>query len=132
MEKRGIGASGIKVYPFCLGGNVFGWTADEKQSFAVLDGFVDAGLDFIDTADVYSTWGPGHKGGESETVIGNWLKRSGKRDKVIIATKVGKPQKVECRLFGGFPSLGVRVAGLGRISDTRDPPMIRVRPEGSK
>ena len=91
MEKREIGASGIKVEPFCLGGNVFGWTADEKQSFAVLDAFVDAGLDFIDTADVYSTWGPGHTGGESETVIGNWLKRSDKRDKVIIATKVGKP-----------------------------------------
>jgi len=91
MEKREIGNSGINVYPFAFGGNVFGWTADEKQSFAILDGFVDAGLDFIDTADVYSTWGPGHKGGESETVIGNWLKRSGKRDKVIIATKVGKP-----------------------------------------
>ena len=91
MDKREIGASGLKVYPFCLGGNVFGWTADEKQSFAVLDGFIDAGLEFIDTANVYSTWGPGHKGGESETVIGNWLKKSGKRDKVIIATKVGKP-----------------------------------------
>ncbi len=91
MEKREIGASGIKVTPFCLGGNVFGWTADEKQSFAVLDAFVNAGLEFVDTADVYSTWAPGHKGGESETVIGNWLKRSGKRNQVIIATKVGKP-----------------------------------------
>jgi len=91
MEKREIGNSGIKVNPFCLGSNVFGWTADEKHSFAVLDAFTDAGLEFIDTADVYSTWGPGHKGGESETVIGNWLKKSGKRDKVIIATKVGKP-----------------------------------------
>ena len=91
MEKREIGTSGLKVYPFALGGNVFGWTIDEKQSFAVLDGFVDAGLDFIDTADVYSSWVPGNKGGESETIIGNWLKKSGKRDKVIIATKVGKP-----------------------------------------
>jgi len=91
MEKRAIGTSGLKVYPFALGGNVFGWTADERRSFTILDGFVDAGLDLIDTADVYSTWGPGHKGGESETVIGNWLKRSGKRDKVTIATKVGKP-----------------------------------------
>src|ERR1700761_1127833 len=91
MEKREIGASGIHVYPFCFGGNVFGWTIDEQQSFTILDAFVDAGLDFIDTADVYSAWIPGNKGGESETIIGNWLKKSGKRDKVIIATKVGKP-----------------------------------------
>ncbi|HEY4326763.1 MAG TPA: aldo/keto reductase [Mucilaginibacter sp.] len=90
MEKREIGASGIKIYPFAFGGNVFGWTIDEPQSFKILDGFVDAGLDFIDTADVYSAWAPGNKGGESETIIGNWLKNSGKRDKVIIATKVGK------------------------------------------
>jgi aryl-alcohol dehydrogenase-like predicted oxidoreductase len=72
-----------------LGGNVFGWTADEPTSFQILDAFVAAGLDFIDTADAYSTWAPGHKDGESETVIGNWLKRSGKRSSVIIATKVG-------------------------------------------
>jgi aryl-alcohol dehydrogenase-like predicted oxidoreductase len=91
MEKREIGTSGIKVPPFALGGNVFGWTIDEKPSFAVLDAFVDAGLELIDTADVYSTWGPGNKGGESEAIIGNWLKRSGKRDKVILATKGGKP-----------------------------------------
>jgi aryl-alcohol dehydrogenase-like predicted oxidoreductase len=91
MEKREIGASGIKVYPFAFGGNVFGWTIDEKQSFTMLDGFADAGLDLIDTADVYSSWAPGNKGGESETIIGNWLKHSGKRDKVVIATKVGKP-----------------------------------------
>ncbi|HEY2582470.1 MAG TPA: aldo/keto reductase [Mucilaginibacter sp.] len=90
MEKREIGASGIKIYPFAFGGNVFGWTVDEQQSFKILDGFVGAGLDFIDTADVYSAWAPGNKGGESETIIGNWLKNSGKRDKVIIATKVGK------------------------------------------
>ena len=91
MEKRDIGKSGLKVYPFAFGGNVFGWTIDEKKSFRLLDGFVDAGLDLIDTADVYSTWVPGHKGGESETIIGKWLKNTGKRDKVIIATKVGKP-----------------------------------------
>jgi aryl-alcohol dehydrogenase-like predicted oxidoreductase len=89
MEKREIGTSGLKVYPFAFGGNVFGWTIDEKQSFTILDAFVDAGLDFIDTADVYSAWAPGNKGGESETIIGNWLKQSGKRDKVVIATKVG-------------------------------------------
>ncbi len=95
MEKREIGTSGIKTYPFAFGGNVFGWTIDEQQSFKILDGFVDAGLDFIDTADVYSRWVPGHKGGESETIIGNWLKSTGKRDKVIIATKVGKPMEGE-------------------------------------
>ena len=91
MEKRELGRSGIKVNPFALGGNVFGWTADEKTSFKILDAFADNGFDLIDTADVYSAWVPGNKGGESETIIGNWLKKSGKRDKVIIATKVGKP-----------------------------------------
>jgi aryl-alcohol dehydrogenase-like predicted oxidoreductase len=91
MEKRELGQSGIKVLPFALGGNVFGWTVDEKTSFEILDAFVDSGLDLIDTADVYSIWKPGNKGGDSETIIGNWLKKSGKRDKVIIATKVGKP-----------------------------------------
>jgi aryl-alcohol dehydrogenase-like predicted oxidoreductase len=91
MEKREIGTSGIKIYPFAFGGNVFGWTIGEQESFKVLDGFTEAGFNFIDTADVYSSWAPGNKGGESETIIGNWLKRSGKRDKVIIATKVGKP-----------------------------------------
>ena len=79
----------MHVAPLMLGGNVFGWTADEPTSFAVLDAFVGAGLNFIDTADSYSTWVPGHSGGESETIIGNWLKRSGKRDQVTIATKVG-------------------------------------------
>lgn len=91
MEKRELGTSGIRVTPFCFGGNVFGWTAGERTSFDLLDAFVDSGLDFIDTADVYSGWVPGNKGGESETIIGKWLKKSGKRDKVIIATKVGKP-----------------------------------------
>ena len=91
MEKRELGRSGIRVSPFCFGGNVFGWTVDEKQSFEILDAFVDSGLEFIDTADVYSKWKPGNKGGESEAVIGNWLKQTGKRDRVIIATKVGKP-----------------------------------------
>jgi aryl-alcohol dehydrogenase-like predicted oxidoreductase len=91
MKKREIGKSGIKVSPLAFGGNVFGWTIDEKTSFALLDEFVDLDLDLIDTADVYSTWVPGNKGGESETIIGNWLKKSGKRDKVVIATKVGKP-----------------------------------------
>jgi len=88
MQKRRIGQSELEVAPLALGGNVFGWTADEAASFAVLDAFVDAGGTMIDTADVYSAWAPGHSGGESETVIGRWLKHSGKRD-VVIATKVG-------------------------------------------
>jgi aryl-alcohol dehydrogenase-like predicted oxidoreductase len=90
IEKRLIGDSGIAVAPLALGGNVFGWTADEAASFAVLDAFVDAGGTMIDTADVYSAWVPGHKGGESEALIGRWLKRNpGKRDRIVIATKVG-------------------------------------------
>jgi len=89
MQNRELGRSGLSVSPICLGGNVFGWTADERTSFSILDAWVDAGFNFIDTADVYSRWAPGHAGGESETVIGKWLKQSGKRDKVVIATKVG-------------------------------------------
>jgi aryl-alcohol dehydrogenase-like predicted oxidoreductase len=89
MEKRRLGKSDLWVAPLCLGGNVFGWTADEGASFALLDGFLDAGFNFIDTADVYSKWAPGHHGGESEIIIGDWLRRRGKRDDVIIATKVG-------------------------------------------
>src|SRR5687767_7590189 len=89
MEKRRIGNSELKIAPLALGGNVFDWTADGPASFAILDAFVDAGGTMIDTADVYSAWVPGHSGGESETVIGRWLKRSGKRDQVVIATKVG-------------------------------------------
>ena len=90
IQKRPVGNSGLKVAPLALGGNVFGWTADETASFAVLDAFVDAGGTMIDTADVYSAWVPGHQGGESETVIGRWLKRDPtKREKVVIATKVG-------------------------------------------
>jgi aryl-alcohol dehydrogenase-like predicted oxidoreductase len=89
MQTRQLGRSGLSVSPICLGGNVFGWTADERTSFSILDAWVDAGFNFIDTADVYSRWAPGHQGGESETVIGKWLKQGGRRDKVVIATKVG-------------------------------------------
>lgn len=89
MTKRRIGRSDLHVQPFCFGGNVFGWTADEAMSFRLLDAFVDHGFEFIDTADVYSVWVPGHTGGESETVLGNWFKKSGKRDKIVLATKVG-------------------------------------------
>src|ERR1700691_2547079 len=89
MKTRKLGGSGLEVSPICLGGNVFGWTADEPASFAILDAFVGAGFNFVDTADVYSRWVPGHKGGESETVLGNWFKRGGHRKTVILATKVG-------------------------------------------
>jgi len=89
MQLRPLGRSGLQIAPLMLGGNVFGWSADEKTSFAILDAFVDAGFNAVDTADSYSRWAPGHSGGESETVIGRWFKQSGKRDKVVIATKVG-------------------------------------------
>jgi aryl-alcohol dehydrogenase-like predicted oxidoreductase len=89
MQQRTLGRSPLAVTPLALGGNVFGWTADEPTSFAVLDAFVAHGGNAIDTADGYSYWVPGHQGGESETVIGRWLKRRGRRDDVIIATKVG-------------------------------------------
>ena len=89
MEKRQLGQSSLHVYPIAFGGNVFGWTADEAASFKLLDGFVGAGFNFIDSADVYSRWHPGNSGGESEAIIGNWLKARGGRDKVIVATKLG-------------------------------------------
>jgi len=89
MEKRRLGQSSLHVTPITFGGNVFGWTADETMSFALLDAFTGAGFNFIDSADVYSRWHPGNKGGESEVIIGKWLKARGNRDKVVIATKLG-------------------------------------------
>ena len=89
MELREIGRSGLAVSSICLGGNVFGWTADEKTSFDLLDAFVAAGFNFVDSADVYSRWHPGNQGGDSETILGQWLKARGNRDKIIIATKLG-------------------------------------------
>lgn len=90
MEKRSLGRTGLSIAPLVFGGNVFGWTADEKTSFALLDRFFDAGFNAVDTADVYSSWAPGNQGGESETIIGKWLKQSGRpRDSAIIVTKVG-------------------------------------------
>lgn len=87
---RPLGKSSLSIAPLAFGGNVFGWSADQARSFELLDAFVDAGFNLIDTADMYSSWVPGNRGGESETIIGRWLKQSGKRDRVLIATKVGK------------------------------------------
>src|SRR5687768_15858427 len=117
MEMRRIGNSELQIAPLALGGNVFGWTADEPASFAVLDEFVAAGGAMIDTADVYSAWAPGHSGGESETVIGRWLKRSGKRDQVVIATKVGMmaglaPDTVAAACDASLQRLGVESIDL--------------------
>jgi len=89
LVPRPLGRSGLTTLPLALGGNVFGWTADEKTSFQVLDRFVDAGFSLIDTADVYSKWVPGNSGGESEAIIGRWLKSRGRRNQVLLATKVG-------------------------------------------
>jgi aryl-alcohol dehydrogenase-like predicted oxidoreductase len=90
MQRRRLGQSALELAPIMLGGNVFGWMIDEKTSFGILDAFIDAGFNAVDTSDSYARWIPGSPGGESETIIGNWLKRSGKRDKVLIATKVGE------------------------------------------
>jgi aryl-alcohol dehydrogenase-like predicted oxidoreductase len=88
-QQRPLGRSGLRTLPLALGGNVFGWTADEKTSFAILDRFIDAGFSLLDTADVYSKWAPGNSGGESETIIGKWLQSRGRRERVLIATKLG-------------------------------------------
>ncbi|MEO6523217.1 MAG: aldo/keto reductase [Mucilaginibacter sp.] len=90
MNKKKLGTTNIYISPICFGGNVFGWTIDEAQSFKILDAVADSGINFIDTADVYSRWAHGGEGGQSETIIGKWLKQSGKRDSIVIATKVGK------------------------------------------
>src|SRR5512139_2485708 len=90
VHKRPLGKSSLSIAPLAFGGNVFGWSVDEAHSFELLDALADTGINFIDTADVYSAWAPGNSGGESETIIGKWLKRSGKREQVVIATKVGK------------------------------------------
>lgn len=122
MEYRKLGRSALNVSPLCFGGNVFGWTADEKTSFSLLDAWVDAGFNFIDTADVYSRWAKGHTGGESETVIGKWLRQSGRRDKVVIATKVGndmgegriglKPERIRAAVEDSLRRLQVDVIDL--------------------
>jgi aryl-alcohol dehydrogenase-like predicted oxidoreductase len=100
-QRRKLGRSELEVSPISFGGNVFGWTIDENSSFEILDSFIEAGGNFIDTADVYSKWVPGNQGGESETILGKWLKQRGNRDQVVIATKVGN-------------DMGVRGQGLSR------------------
>jgi aryl-alcohol dehydrogenase-like predicted oxidoreductase len=110
MQMRPLGGSGLKVAPLAFGGNVFGWTADEATSFALLDAFVDAGFNLVDTADVYSRWVPGHSGGESETIIGRWLQHSGKRDRIVLATKVGKPMGDEASGRSGLSRRWIRQA----------------------
>ncbi len=111
-SKRRIGNSSLEIAPLALGGNVFGWTADEATSFAVLDAFVDAGGTMIDTADVYSAWAPGNSGGESETLIGRWLKRDpAKRERIVIATKVGFMAGLKSETIG--PACDASLARLG-------------------
>jgi aryl-alcohol dehydrogenase (NADP+) len=92
---RSVASTDLSVFPLCLGGNIFGWTIDEAQSFAVLDAYAAAGGNFLDTADSYSAWVPGNGGGESETIIGNWMAARGNRDDIVVATKVGKSPGVE-------------------------------------
>ncbi|CAB4953606.1 unannotated protein [freshwater metagenome] len=99
-----IKGTNLSVHPLCLGGNVFGWSADQEQSFAVLDAYVEAGGNFIDTADVYSSWKEGNHGGESETIIGNWMKSRGNRDQLVIATKVGMWEKQKGLSAGNIKS----------------------------
>ena len=118
VEQRPLGTSGISVAPLALGGNVFGWTADEATSFDIIDAFVAAGGNMIDSADVYSAWVPGNQGGESETVIGHWLKRDpANRNKVVIATKVGffeglAPEKIAAACDASLQRLGIDTIDL--------------------
>src|SRR6187401_2974486 len=118
FDMRPISNSGLKVAPLALGGNVFGWTADQATSFRILDAFLDSGGTMIDTADVYSAWVPGHVGGESETVIGEWLKRDpSKRGRVVIATKVGfmaglKPESIAPTCDESLRRLGIDAIDL--------------------
>ena len=118
MIERALGRSGLTIRPFVLGGNVFGMTADRDASFAILDRFAARGGGMVDTADVYSAWVPGHKGGESESMMGAWLKASGARDRVLIATKVGmmegglRPDRIREAVQGSLDRLGVDVIDL--------------------
>ncbi|WP_049622930.1 aldo/keto reductase [Frateuria defendens] len=110
MTRRQLGRSPLSIAPLVFGGNVFGWSADEARSFELLDAFVEAGFNLVDTADVYSAWAPGNRGGESETIIGKWLKQSGKREQVLIATKVAKWDQ-----HPGLSPLNIRQAVEGSL-----------------
>ena len=110
MPFRPLGRSGLATAPLVFGGNVLGWTADEATSFRLLDAFVDGGFNMLDTADVYSRWASGHRGGESETVIGRWLRATGKRHRVLVATKVGKPMGEEGSGRSGLSRRWIRQA----------------------
>lgn len=120
LATRELGRSGLHVAPLAFGGNVFGWSVDEAGTFALLDAFVEAGFNLIDTADVYSAWVPGNTGGESEFLIGRWLKRSGKRDQVVLATKVAKwgrhpglsSENIAAAVDGSLERLGTDVIDL--------------------
>jgi aryl-alcohol dehydrogenase (NADP+) len=112
-----IAATELDVFPLCLGGNVFGWTADEAQSFAVLDAYVRAGGNFVDTADAYSAWAPGNSGGESETILGRWMAARGCRDRMLIATKVGKSPGL--RGLAAATVASAADASLGRLRTDR-------------
>ena len=109
-----IGTTSLDVFPLCLGGNVFGWTADERQSFAVLDAYAAAGGNFVDTADVYSAWVPGHEGGESETILGRWMAARGTRDRIVVATKVGMLSGLR-----GLTAKTIRAAAEGSLRRLR-------------
>src|SRR5215471_8384318 len=115
MNKRKLGNTGFEVAPLAFGGNVFGWTADEAMSFRLLDAFVAAGFNLIDTADSYSRWASGHQGGESETVIGRWIARRGRHDDVIIATKVGSDMGQGHKVLRKDYILGAAEASLRRL-----------------
>ena len=111
---RAVGSSDLSVFPLCLGGNIFGWTIDEAQAFAVLDAYAAAGGNFLDTADSYSAWAPGNGGGESEAIIGNWMAARGNRDGIVVATKVGKSPGVE-----GLSATTVRRAAEASLARLR-------------
>jgi aryl-alcohol dehydrogenase-like predicted oxidoreductase len=129
---RPLGRSSLQVAPLAFGGNVFGWSADEAASFALLDAFVEAGFDLVDTADSYSYWVPGNQGGESETILGRWFKRSGKRDQVTVATKLGKwerhrglsPGNIQTAVEGSLQRLQTDVIDLYQAhADDPDTPL---------
>ncbi len=119
MQMRPLGRSGLQVAPLAFGGNVFGWTADESTSFALLDAFVAGGFNLVDTADVYSRWVSGHSGGESEAIIGRWLKKSGARERIVLATKVGMDMGTAGKGLSRTHILAACDASLARLQTDR-------------